>query len=119
MDARRLRTALALASAGIGVVAVFAPRQVGRAFGLKGREARDRIFEFGLAELAAGAMVLHDPKSAGNMWMRIGEETFDLGALSLALLNSKRRGRAAWLVALVGAVMLSDFVASRRMAGQS
>lgn len=119
LDYRRLRVGLGLASAALGASAVFAPRQLGRALGVKGRKARDGIFDFGLAELAAGAMVLHDPKNATNSWVRLTEEGVDLVALALAMLNSTRRGRVAAVMAAVGAVMLADILIARRIAAEA
>lgn len=116
---QRLRIALGLASAAVGAAAVFAPRRVGRALGVKGRTARDGIFDFGLAEIAAGAMVLHDPRNATNSWVRLTEEGVDLAALALAMLGSKRRGRVAAAMAAVGAVMLADILLARRIAAES
>jgi len=114
-----MRVALGLASAAVGAAAVFAPRRVGRALGVKGRTARDGIFDFGLAEIAAGAMVLHDPRNATNSLVRLTEEGIDLAALALAMLGSKRRGRVAAAMAAVGAVMLADILLARRIAAES
>lgn len=119
LDYQRLRIGLGLLSAAVGAAAVFAPRQVGRALGVKGRAARDGIFDFGLAELAAGAMVLHDPRNATNSWLRLTEEGVDLVALGLAMLNSTRRARVAASIAAVGAVMLADILLARRIAAEN
>lgn len=112
----RLRVGVGLASIAAGLAAVVAPRRVGRALGVKGREARDGIFDFGLVQIAAGAGILHDPKSGGNLWITLGEEAFDLAALGAALLATKRRGRVAAAMAGVGALMLADIFAARRIA---
>lgn len=119
LDYERLRIGLGIASALVGAAAVLAPRQLGRALGVKGRRARDGIFDFGLAELAAGAMVLHDPRNATNSWVRLGEEGIDLAALALAMLGSSRRGRVAAAMAAVGAVMLADILVARRIAAEA
>jgi len=110
----RLRRALSIASLGVGIASVVAPREVGRALGVKGRKARDGIFDFGLAEIAAGAAVLHDPRNSANLWVRLGEEGIDLLALAMAMLGSKRRGRVAAAMGLVAALMLADILAARR-----
>jgi hypothetical protein len=117
-DYQKLRVALGIASAAVGAAAVFAPRQPGRALGVKGRKARDGIFDFGLAELAAGAMVLHDPRNATNTWIRLSEEGVDLMALLVAMSRAKRKGAVAAAVGLVGALMLADVFAARRLAAQ-
>lgn len=111
MDYKTAGFGLGILSLAIAAAELFGARRITTALGVEGSETL--VKAFGAREAAAGAALLAAPAVSTNVWMRVGGDVMDLGALGLAA----RRGgtRPAWWAALafVGVATAIDVVVAR------
>lgn len=97
-------------SVGLGLTALFAPRQVSR---LTGLDRHGLIRLVGARELASGAGLLTQSNKIPWLWARVAGDVIDLAALGLAHTSTARgRSRAIGAAAVVAAIAAADLAAS-------
>ena len=113
--AESLERGLGWFSIGLGAAAVAAPRAV---CWLSGVRSPTLMRLVGTRELTAGIGILTQRDRAPWLWSRVVGDTFDLAALSVALLVGRgRRGRAAVALATVAGITALDAFAATRLMG--
>jgi uncharacterized membrane protein len=105
--------ALGLLSLGLGLVALLAPRPLGRLIGLGEHAGLLRLA--GARELASGAGLLTQQERAPWLWSRVAGDAMDLTLLATGLRpTNPGRGRAMGAIAAVAAIAALDVAASLR-----
>lgn len=94
-----VKQGLGLASLGLGVAALIAPRRFARLAGVAGAAAPEAIAAFGARELAAGAALLSPVKFGPFMWARVAGDVMDLAGLAAA---GRKPGASHRLLAVAG-----------------
>jgi uncharacterized membrane protein len=110
--AESLERRLGWFSIGFGAAAVAAPRAVCWLSGIRSPTLMRLV---GTRELAAGIGILTQSDRGPWLWSRVIGDTFDLAALSVALMRRNRRGRAAVAFAAVAGVTALDLFAAMRL----
>ena len=101
-------------SIALGTAAVVAPGVVSWVCGTRSPALMRLV---GTRELAAGVGILTQADRTPWLWSRVIGDTFDLAALSVALIRRGTRGRAAVAMAAVAGVTALDLLASLRATG--
>jgi uncharacterized membrane protein len=113
MNEQTLARGLGWFSIGLGLAELLAPRQVGRAIGVRGKE---RVLQMmGVRELTSGVGILTQRRSTPWLWSRVAGDAMDLGLLGGAMRgadNDRRRLGAA--IAAVAGVAALDVICSLR-----
>lgn len=116
-------TALGVASIGIGLLELCAPRFVQHLLGLDDRAHRRRIVQvLGVRELMHGVSILTEDRSkaklASNVWARVAGDVLDTAVLGIAATKTRHPARfAAVSAAVMGIGALDVLFASRLSAG--
>src|SRR5690606_38864849 len=113
----RVARGLGLASLGLGVAGIAAPRRLAELIGLGRDPAAWTILRvIGGREIAAGLGLLRRPRDTGRLWARVVGDAMDLALLGTALrLGRGDRGRLATATAVTAGVALIDVMAARRL----
>jgi hypothetical protein len=107
----RLGKALGWFSLGLGLVELFAPRQITRALGMEGQEALVR--SYGVREISSGMLSLSTEKTLG-LWSRVGGDAIDIATLTTALRNDNpKKSNVAAAIMMVGGITLLDLGAAQ------
>lgn len=109
-----LARALGWFSVGLGAIELLAPRCLGSALGMEGRE---RLLQaYGVREVAAGVAILSSRDHSPWVWSRVAGDVLDLATLAPALDRSNpRRGAVALALGAVAAVTLLDLLCAREL----
>jgi hypothetical protein len=99
-----LKQAVGLASIGLGVAALLAPRRFAGAVGAHAAEP-EAIAAFGSRELAAGAALLSPVRFGPFLWLRVAGDVMDLGGLAVAARKPQADHRLLGLAAIAVACM--------------
>lgn len=100
---------LGIASIGLGVIAVAAPKRVSETLGLQADE--EAVSAFGAREIASGAGLLSPVKPGPWFWMRVGGDVMDLAAVGRALgRDNPKRAIAGVVAALVAGIAVIDTI---------
>ncbi|HLU67584.1 MAG TPA: SRPBCC family protein [Kofleriaceae bacterium] len=113
----RVARGLGLASLGLGVAGIAAPRRLAELIGLGRDPAAWTILRvIGGREIAAGLGLLRRPRDTGRLLARVVGDAMDLALLGTALrLGRGDRGRLATATAVTAGVALIDVMAARRL----
>jgi uncharacterized membrane protein len=101
-------------SIALGTAAVIAPRVVSWISGTRSPTIMRLV---GTRELAAGVGILTQRDRTPWLWSRVVGDTFDIAAMSVALVRRGTRGRAALAMAAVAGVTALDMLAALRATG--
>ncbi len=106
-------TALGLASIGIGLTELAAPRLVESMLGLDDRQSRRGILQvLGVRELMHGIGILTakdgDGQLASGVWARVAGDVLDTALLGVAATKTSRPARFAAVAAAVAGIGLAD-----------
>jgi uncharacterized membrane protein len=112
--AEPLERGLGWFSIGLGAAALVAPRVLCWLSGLRSPTLMRLV---GTRELTVGIGILTQRDRAPWLWSRAVGDTFDLAALSVALVRRGRRGGAAVALAAVAGVTALDVLAATRLTG--
>lgn len=109
-----LARALGWFSIGLGAMELLAPRCLGAALGMRGRE---RLLQaYGVREVATGVAILNSRDHSPWVWSRIAGDALDLATLAPTLQNANPRRKAvAVALGAVAAVTLLDLLCAREL----
>jgi uncharacterized membrane protein len=115
--AERLAKGLGWFSVGLGVAELAAPGSIARLIGIRRPNGTTGIIRtMGAREIAAGIMVLSNPRAPMGMWSRVAGDGVDLWLLQQALeredVDTRRWGPAA---AAVLGVTIADLVCAQQL----
>ena len=114
---RKLGTAVALASIGLGIAEIVAPRFLSRAIGIRPNAVRSTVMRLcGLREIVVGVGMLVQPERARWAWARVAEDALDV-ALLYRMSKGRRNNRGlvtASMVVTTGALAL-DVLRARQL----
>jgi len=113
-SADSLARALGWFSLGLGLVELFAPRQVTHFLGMPGKEPLVRAY--GVREIGAGIMSLSVDKDVG-LWSRVAGDGVDVLTLLSGFNNrNPKKGNVGTALALVIGITFLDMVAAKAVA---
>jgi len=106
----RLASNLGWFSIGLGLVEVFAAREIASALGMRGKEKLIRAY--GVREIGSGVLTLSVDKQAG-LASRIAGDALDLATLTANMTpENPKRDNVGFALALVASVTLLDVIAA-------
>jgi hypothetical protein len=109
----RIARALGWFSIGLGAAELVAPGAVCRSLDV---DCDERLVQaFGAREVAAGVGILTHRNPAPWLWGRVAGDAVDLGALSAALMSSRRRGLVAAAIGSVVGITILDVICSIKL----
>jgi hypothetical protein len=105
----RLARNLGWFSIGLGLVEMFAAREITSALGMRGKE--NLVRAFGMREIASGFMTLSVDKQAG-LASRVAGDALDIATLATAIHpGNRKRENALLAMAMVAGITFLDFIA--------
>lgn len=100
---------------GLGLVELFAPKMLLDWLGAD-EDLAPLVRGYGLREIAAGVGILQNPVGPQFLWARVAGDALDIATLAAALKGrSKRPGRVAIALGVVGAITALDILMSARL----
>jgi hypothetical protein len=116
MEDREAARGLGVASIGIGVTELAAPRRIERLLGIGDGEITGMLRVLGVREILHGVDILAHRDPAPGMWSRMAGDVLDVSLLGIAGKKSRRRGGLVAVLALVLGIGLLDAVLGWRLA---
>jgi len=108
MMAKGVGKTLGVASIGIGLAELMAPRKLEQFMGIGNGQNTGILRVFGVREIMQGVDILsHDDPTPG-VWARVTGDALDLAALGLAATRTKRPGGLAAAVMMVAGITVLD-----------
>lgn len=100
-------------SLGLGLLELFAPKQVTRFLGMEGKETLVRAY--GVREIASG-IASFAPSHRGGVWSRVAGDVLDIATLLLAYTDrNPRKSNVGLALAAVTGIALVDFAAAQSL----
>ncbi|HEX6533622.1 MAG TPA: hypothetical protein VF041_03440 [Gemmatimonadaceae bacterium] len=113
MKDMQMAKGLGVASFGLGLAELAAPRWLERQLGVRNRTRLLRAL--GAREVLAGVGVLAPRRPAAGLWSRVAGDVMDLALIGAAVRRSERRRALAAAAAFVLAIGALDLLYARRM----
>jgi hypothetical protein len=116
-SAHNLAQRLGWFSIGLGLIEIAAPRRVSRFLGFRGGESL--IAFFGLREVATGVAILSSRNPEAFVWGRVAGDAFDLSALAVGFMASRRKPLAGVALGTVAMITVIDAICAQTLSADS